>query len=106
MRLAVVGHLEWIEFARVDHVPAAGEIVHATETWEEPGGGGPVAAVQLAKLAGASTFFTALGDDGLGRRTERELTALGVTVHAARRDAPTRKAVTFVDRNGERTITT
>lgn len=106
MRLAVVGHLEWIEFARVDHVPGAGEIVHATETWEEPGGGGAVAAVQLAKLAGGATFLTALGDDELGHRSERELGDLGVTVYAARRTAPTRKAVTFVEPNGERTITT
>ena len=52
MRVAVVGHVEWIEFGRVDHVPAAGEIVHVSELWEEPGGGGAVAAVQLAKLAG------------------------------------------------------
>ena len=51
-RVAVVGHVEWIEFARVPHVPEPGEIVHASEWWEEAGGGGAVAAVQLAKLAG------------------------------------------------------
>jgi ribokinase len=106
MLVAVVGHVEWIEFARVDHVPAAGEIVHAGEAWEEPGGGGAVAAVQLAKLAGGCDFFTALGDDELGRRSAQELKALGVSVHAATRDAPTRKAVTFIDPTGERTITT
>ncbi len=65
MRVAVVGHVEWIEFARVERVPRPGEIVHASATWEEPGGGGAVAAVQLAKLAGEATFFTALGDDEL-----------------------------------------
>jgi ribokinase len=106
MRVAVVGHVEWIEFGRVDHVPAAGEIVHATEAWEEPGGGGSVAAVQLARLAGACEFFTALGDDELGARALRELEALGPRVHAAVRDAPTRRAVTLVDGTGERTITT
>jgi ribokinase len=106
MRFAVVGHVEWIEFARVDHVPAAGEIVHAVEAWEEPGGGGAVAAVQLAKLSGGCGFFTALGEDHLGRRSEIELRALGVTVHAARRVGPTRRAVTFIDPTGERTITT
>ena len=51
-RVAVVGHVEWIEFARVPHMPTPGEIVHATEWWEDVGGGGSVAAVQLAKLAG------------------------------------------------------
>lgn len=106
MRLAVVGHLEWIEFARVDHVPVAGDIVHATEFWEEPGGGGAVAAAQLAKLAGGCTLFTALGADELGDRSARELGELGVTVDAVRRNAPTRRAVTFIDPSGERTITT
>jgi len=52
MRVAVVGHVEWVEFARVESVPRAGEIVHALETWQEPAGGGAVAAAQLARLAG------------------------------------------------------
>ena len=52
MHVGVVGHVEWIEFARVPEVPGPGAIVHASEVWEEPGGGGAVAAVQLAKLAG------------------------------------------------------
>ena len=83
MRVAVVGHVEWVEFVRVEHVPAPGEIVHALESWEEPGGGGAVAAVQLARLAGGCLFLTALGDDALGRRAESELEALGVRVEAA-----------------------
>ena len=66
MRVAVIGHVEWIEFVRVAHMPAAGDIVHAREAWQEPGGGGAVAAVQLARLAGDCTFFTTLGDDDLG----------------------------------------
>lgn len=106
MRVAVVGHLEWVRFARLEHVPVAGEILHSTEWWELPGGGGPVAAVQLARLAGSCVFFTAVGADALGERAIAELVALGLTVHAAVRDAPTRTAMTFVDANGERTITT
>jgi ribokinase len=106
MDVAVVGHLEWVRFVRVDHVPRAGEIVHPEETWELPGGGGPVAAVQLAKLAGSCAFFTAVGDDDLGRRSVAELEGLGARVHAAVRPAPTRQAITFVDADGERTITT
>jgi ribokinase len=31
MRVAVVGHVEWIEFAQVERVPEPGEIVHALE---------------------------------------------------------------------------
>ncbi|MCW5808134.1 MAG: ribokinase, partial [Deltaproteobacteria bacterium] len=67
MRVAVVGHVEWVEFLRVDHVPAAGDIVHARAELAVAAGGGAVAAVQLARWAGACTFYTALGDDELGR---------------------------------------
>src|SRR5215475_2211476 len=63
MRLAVVGHVEWIRFARVRSVPPAGGIEHALESWEGVGGGGAVAATQLAKLSGGCLFLTALGRD-------------------------------------------
>ena len=106
MRAAVVGHVEWVEFVRGDHVPAAGEIVHASGEFEEPAGGGAVAAVQLGRLAGSVHFFTALGDDQLASRSRERLAALGVTVEAARRDGPTRRAHVFLDSQGERTITT
>src|SRR5919108_6582225 len=105
MNLAVVGHVEWMEFVRVERVPAQGEIVHALEAWGEPAGGGAVAAVQLARLAGASTLLTAIGDDELGRRVVPALSDYGVRVHAAVRTEPQRRGVTFVDAAGERTIT-
>ena len=105
MRTAVVGHVEWVEFARVPRVAATGEIAHATETFEEVGGGGAVAAAQLRKLAGGCDFFTALGDDALGRRSRERLGELGVGVHAVHADAQ-RRAITFLDDRGERTITT
>ena len=103
--MAVVGHVEWVELASVDRVPVQGEIVHAEDTWEVPGGGGAVAAVQLAKLAGQATFFTALGDDELGHRAREELGRLGVSVEAAFLPGPQRRAFVHVDRDGERTIT-
>jgi len=106
VRLAVVGHIEWVEFARVEQVPRPGEIASALETWEEPAGGGAVAAVQLAKLNGSVDFFTSLGDDEIARRAREKLTALGVTVHAGDAGRPQRRAFTFVDEDGERTITT
>jgi ribokinase len=105
MRVAVVGHVEWIEFARVERVPVPGEIVHASEAWEEPAGGGAVAAVQLARLAGECLFLTALGDDALGHRAKRELEALGVRVEAAWRGEPQRRAFVYLDADAERTIT-
>ncbi len=105
MRLAVVGHVEWVEFARVEHVPAAGEIVHALETWEEAAGGGAVAAAQLANLNGSVQLFTSLGSDELGRRARLELAERGVTVHASEAPETQRRAFTYVDGDGERTIT-
>jgi ribokinase len=105
MRAAVVGHVEWIEFGRVDHMPAAGEIVHVSESWQEPGGGGAVAAVQLARLADEATLYTALGEDELGHRCRRELEALGLRVVAAMRPEPQRRCFVHVDGAGERTIT-
>jgi ribokinase len=105
MRAAVVGHVEWIEFGRVDHVPAAGEIVHVSESWEVPGGGGAVAAVQLCKLAGEATLYTALGDDEIGHRSKLELERLGLRVEATFRPEPQRRGYVHIDAAGERTIT-
>jgi ribokinase len=102
----VVGHVEWVQFARVPSVPRAGEVVHASEPFEEPAGGGAVAAVQLARLAGTASLFTALGRDHHGDRSVARLAELGVSVHAEGLEAPTRRAVTLLDDAGERTITT
>jgi ribokinase len=105
-RVAVVGHVEWVRFATVAHVPRAGEIVHARETFCEPAGGGAVAVVQLRRLAGAATFLTAIGDDDTARRTaERLREGYDVTVHAAPHPEPQRQTFTFLDDAGERTIT-
>lgn len=101
----MVGHVEWIEFARVERVPLPGEIVHVTDSWQEPGGGGAVAAVQMARLAGEATLICALGDDDLGHRAYDELAALGLKVRAAWRDEPQRRGFVHVDADGERTIT-
>lgn len=105
MRLAVVGHVEWCRFARVDHFPRPGEIVHASEVWEEPAGGGGVAAGELARLNGSAMLFTALGSDELGRRVREELERLGVRVHAVSRGDQQRVAFVHIDGAGERTIT-
>src|SRR3954471_11843960 len=98
MRAAVVGHLEWAEFLPVERLPRQGEILETTSNFEEPAGGGAVASVQLARLAGECTFFTAVGGDEEGRRVERRLGELGVTVHAVRRgETPTRRAFVYLD---------
>jgi ribokinase len=106
VRAAVVGHVEVVEFARVPRWPASGEIIHATDVWSEPAGGGAVVARQLALLAGRCELFTAFGDDEQGRSAVRRLAELGVDVHAQTPPAaPTRHAWTHIDDRGERTIT-
>jgi ribokinase len=105
VKIAVVGHVEWVEFVRVERVPAAGDIVHALERWEEAGGGGAVAAVELARLAGEAMLFTALGDDALAVEARAQLEARGVRVHARTVREPQRRAFVFLDAHGERTIT-
>jgi ribokinase len=104
-RVAVVGHVEWVDFAVVPRLPHPGEILHVPEFWAEAAGGGAVAVVQMAKLTGSALFITALAGDELGRRTEAQLAAQGVTLHAAPRDGLQRRAFTYLTADGERTIT-
>jgi ribokinase len=104
-RVGVVGHVEWVQYARVSHVPRPGEIIHASATFAEPGGGGAVAAVQLRRLAGEALFLTALGEGADAQMAEAQLRELGVTVHAGSRKGPQRRTFTFLDDDAERTIT-
>ena len=57
------------------------------------------------RLAGSCLFLTAFGADELGRRSRAALTQLGIDVRAIPDAEPTRRAFTFVDETGERTIT-
>jgi ribokinase len=80
--------------------------MHASDVFDQAAGGGGVAAVQLRKLAGSCVFFTALGDDSIGRRAAEDLSSRGVELRVAwRSNEPQRRAVTFLDDRGERTIT-
>lgn len=105
MRCAVVGHVEWVEFARVPHWPQSGSIIHATDVWSEPAGGGAVVARQLALLAGRCELFTAFGRDESGRSAVRRLAELGIDTHVQHPGGDTRRAWTHIDGDGERTIT-
>jgi ribokinase len=104
VRVAVIGHVEWIEFARVPRVPARGEIVSACEWWEEAAGGAAIAAVQACKLGAEVEFYAAVGDDERGRRAVEHFRELGLTVHAVARGRQ-RRGFMHLDADGERTIT-
>jgi ribokinase len=106
MRVGVVGHVEWVDFIPVVQLPKAGEVVRAAGFFTRAAGGGGVAAVVLAELGAEVDFFCALGDDRHGRAAAEQLAERGVTVHAARRAEPTRRAVTMLEAGGERTIVT
>ena len=106
LRLAVVGHVEWVEFLAVDQLPHPGTIGHALRTLQEPAGGGAVVAVQMARLQQQPVhFFTALGRDSVGEACVKRLEELGLVVHVAWREAPTRRGISLVDGEGDRAIT-
>lgn len=104
MRVAVVGHLEWVELVSVPAVPKAGEIVQGKSLVAVPAGGGGVAAVALARFGAQSMFFTAFGNDELGHRAAEDLRRRGVNVFATFRPEAQRRATTMVDAQHERTI--
>ncbi|MBX2800978.1 MAG: sugar kinase [Myxococcales bacterium] len=103
-RAAVVGHVEWVSFFDIDVALHPGAIARAGPGWSEAAGGGGMAAVELARLAGSCTLFTALGDDAVGRGIAAALQAHGVDVRAEWRPEPHRCGHTYVDPQGERTI--
>jgi ribokinase len=105
-RVAVVGHVEWVDFVPVERFPKPGEIIHAQGAFARAAGGGGVVAVVLAELGADVDFYCALGRDELGRAAAAQLSDRGVRVHVAWREEPTRRAVTLLDPNHERTIIT
>src|SRR4051794_18953586 len=105
VRAGVVGHVEWVDFAVVDALPAPGAILHADEHFADAGGGGAVAAVQMRRLLGEAAFFTAVGEDRFGDEAVERLRSYGVEVHAQVREREQRRGFTYLDAAHERTIT-
>jgi len=104
MRWAVVGHVEWVAFYAVDGPVRPGAILHAPPPWEEPAGGGGVAAAELARLGGACTLFTGVGSDARGQGLAAAMAPLGVSVDATVEPGLHRRALTLVAPDGERSI--
>ena len=106
LRLAVVGHVEWVNFLSVDKLPSCGQISHGKSYLKLPSGGGAVSAIQMQKLTNKQVhFFTSLGKDHLGKLSKKLLEEYGLKVHVAWRDRPTREGISFLDKSGERSIT-
>lgn len=105
-RVAVVGHIEWVDFIPVERFPHPGEILHADAGFTRAAGGGGVAAGVLAELSEDVDFFLALGRDLAGEAAAKQLEDRGIRLQVAWRDQPTRRAVTLLQPHGERTIIT
>ena len=106
LKFAVIGHIEWINFIEVDQLPKPGLISHSNKSLEYPAGGGAVIAKRLRELTnGEVHFFTALGNDFYGKKSFDILKDMGIKLHVAWRDKPTRKGFSLIDTDGERSIT-
>ncbi len=106
LKFAVIGHIEWINFLKVDLLPEPGIITHAKTSLELPAGGGALIAKTLYELSNNEIhFFTSLGKDYYGEKSFEFFKKIGINLHVAWRSEPTRKGFSLIDKNGERSIT-
>ena len=106
LNFAVVGHIEWVNFLKVDLLPKPGVISHAESSIEYPAGGGTVIAKTLSDLTiNKVHFFTSLGKDFYGEQSFNILSGMGLKLHVAWSNKPTRRGFSLIDSNGERSIT-
>ena len=106
LKFAVIGHIEWINFLSVDKLPNPGIITHAKKSIELPAGGGSLIAKTLSELTNNEVhFFTSLGNDYYGKKSCEYFEKVGLKLHIAWRNEPTRKGFSIIDNHGERSIT-
>jgi ribokinase len=103
-RVAVIGHVEWVQHARLREPLERGAIIQLHDTFEEPAGGGGVAARALPALGAETRFITALGNDAEADASELLLRDAGCDLRVARRPNPQARVTTLAEPNGERTI--
>ena len=106
LKFAVIGHIEWINFLKVDLLPKPGIITHSKKALEFPAGGGALIAKTLYELSNNEIhFFTSLGKDYYGEKSFEFFKKIGIKMHVAWRSESTRKGFSLIDKNGERSIT-
>ncbi len=105
-RIAVVGHVEWVDFLPVAALPGPGALVHAEGAFAQPAGGAGVACGVLAELGADTELFCALGSGPHADATRARLGRRGLAVHDAPRAAAMRRAVTLLEPGGDRLIVT
>jgi ribokinase len=104
VRVAVIGHVEWVQHARLHEPLESGAILQLHDPFEEPAGGGGVTARALPALGAETRFITALGGDAAAAESERVLRADGCELRIARRASPQNRVTTVAEPSGERTI--
>ena len=57
LNFAVVGHVEWINFLKVDQLPKPGVISHSEKSLEYPAGGGSIIAKKLSDLTSIAAKY-------------------------------------------------
>ncbi len=106
LNFAVVGHVEWINFLKVDQLPKPGIISHSKKSLEYPAGGGSIIAKTLSELTESQIhFFTSLGNDEYGHKCFKILSNMGIKLHVSWSEKPTRRGFSLIDSQGERAIT-
>jgi ribokinase len=103
-RVAVIGHVEWVQHARLHEPLESGAILQLHDTFEEPAGGGGVAARALPALGAETRFITALGNDAAADESEQIMKGDGCELRAVRRPSPQARVTTLAEPSGERTI--
>jgi ribokinase len=106
VKLAVVGHVEWVDFLVTPTLPVRGQILHVRSAHEAPGGGGAMGAFALRSLTGAAAFYCAVGDDHRAAQTVAGLRATGLDVRAGvHAGLAQRRVVSHLTDDGARAIT-
>ncbi|MCC6766861.1 MAG: sugar kinase [Deltaproteobacteria bacterium] len=104
LRVAVVGHAQYVTLAAAPALPGPGAILHLAHPTYVAGGGGAITFFQLVRSPAEVHFFTALGTDGAGVEVEGALRASRATIHVAHRARAHPRDLVLVTPDGERTI--
>lgn len=104
MRLAVIGHVEWVELLRVATFPKPGDVVETSEVARGPGGATVGVALQLRRLGCAVSLFTRTSAEDLAQDALRLLRQEGVHIESTTDPRPQRRVTGLVDGDGERTL--
>lgn len=101
----IIGPIAWDFALYIDHLPASGNFVQATESVERPGGTGANVATALSHAGGRVHMVGYVGADAAGQNMTKALATARVDVdHVQVLPGRTSSVVLLIEPNGERTI--